>query len=260
MIQTANVALTDIKAAWRDRHIAIAFAAEDVQDVYRQTRLGPLWMLVSFVLFILAIVFIAGQTSMPNYLAFAALGFLVFNFISDVLIESTSLFRREQNYIKGTTLPISGYIFRATFRTLLREAFPMVAAFTMVLYTGLIPTGAWLYSLLAIVAIVLTAPAVYVVVGIGSVYFPDLSFVMANLVRLAFFLSPILWDHGNDPVRKAVFDWNPITHYITIVRDPILTGNPALHSWSIVIGLLIALWLLAIFLLGRFRHRLVFML
>lgn len=259
MLQLASIAIADIAAAWRGRRVALAFAAEDLQDVYRRTWLGPVWMLLSYLLFVLSIVLIAGHGAMPNYLAFVAIGLLVFNYIAEVLGESTTLFRKEQNYIKGTTLPIFSYVARSTFRTLLREAFPLVCAIVLVIYSGILPTFAWGYALLGVLLLVVTAPAVTTVFAIIGMIVPDMTFIMANAIRLGLFLSPVFWDHGGDPFRRFFFVWNPLTHYITIVRSPILTGDPAFTSWLVAIGLSVCFWILAIFLLGTYRNRIVFM-
>ena len=140
MLQPVSEAVGDLRAAWRGRRIAMAFAHEDVADAYRKTSLGPIWMLISYLLFNCAIVFVAGHPAdIPNYIGFVACGLLVFQFMSEVISDGVTLFHREQPYIKGTTLPISIYVFRLTCRSMLRNAYPLAGAVGLLLYSGEIP-------------------------------------------------------------------------------------------------------------------------
>lgn len=260
MLKLVEDAFADISAGWRNRSVALAFASEDVADLYRRTRLGPVWLILSFLVFVASIVFVVGGVSgIPHYLAFVACGLLVYNLMSEVLAESSNLFQREMAFIKGTTLPISIYVMRLTSRTLIRNIYPLAGALGLTLLDGVIPSPAWLYAALGLVLIIVAIPAVAMVFAILGVLFADTHFILQNLLRLAFFLTPVFWDHAGDRIRIIFYYWNPFTHFITIVRSPILTGDPALQSWIIAGGISLAAWILAIVLLGQFRRRIVFM-
>jgi len=256
-----ETAVADISAGWRRRAVASAFAAEDVADIYRRTFLGPIWSVVSFVLFVGSIVLIVGRGSgIPHYMAFVSCGLIVYLTLTEVLAESSNLFQREMAFIKGTTLPISIYIMRLTSKTLIRSIYPLLAALFLIMLDGVLPTAAWFYSALGVLLIILSIPAAATVVAILGVIVPDMHFIVQNVLRLAFFLTPVFWDHAGDRVRMLFFYWNPFTHYITIVRSPMLTGDPAIHSWMIACGISVVTWILAFLLLGKFRDRIVFML
>lgn len=261
MMNLISNAVADILAGWRNRAVALAFAAEDVADIYRRTFLGPTWSVLSFLLFVGSIVLIVGHSSgIPHYMAFVSSGLIVYLTMTEVLAESSNLFQREAMFIKGTTLPISIYIMRLTSKTVIRSIYPLLAALSLVLIDGVMPSFAWLYAALGILLIILTIPAAATAISILGVIIPDMHFIIQNILRLAFFLTPVFWDHAGDPIRLFFFFWNPFTHFITIVRSPMLTGEPALHSWAIAIVISIALWILAFVLLGKFRDRIVFML
>jgi ABC-type polysaccharide/polyol phosphate export permease len=261
MMKWIENATADISAGWRKRAVALAFASEDVADIYRRTFLGPAWSVLSFLLFVGSIVLIIGGASgIPHYMAFVASGLIVYLTMTEVLAESSNLFQREMAFIKGTTLPISIYIMRLTSKTIIRSIYPLLAALFLILIDGVLPTAAWVYSALGIVLILISIPAAATVVAILGVIVPDMHFIVQNILRLAFFLTPVFWDHAGDRIRMFFFYWNPFTHFITIVRSPMLTGDPALHSWAIACGISVVMWVLAIVLLGKYRDRIVFML
>jgi len=261
MVTWIENATADISAGWRKRAVALAFASEDVADTYRRTFLGPAWSVLSFLLFVGSIVLIVGQASgIPNYMAFVSIGLIVYLTMTEVLAESSNLFQREMAFIKGTTLPISIYIMRLTTRTIIRSIYPLLAALFLVLLDGVLPTASWIYSVLGILLMITSIPAAATVVAILGVIIPDMHFIVQNILRLAFFLTPVFWDHAGDRIRLFFFYWNPFTHFITIVRSPMLSGDPALHSWMIALGISVFLWILAFVLLGKFRDRIVFLL
>jgi ABC-type polysaccharide/polyol phosphate export permease len=261
MVKWIDNAVADIRAGWRLRAVALAFAAEDVKDIYRRTFLGPLWSVLSFLLFVGSIVLIVGHTSgIPNYTAFVASGLMVYLTMTEVMAESSNLFQREIAFVKGTTLPISIYILRLTTKTVIRSIYPLLAALFLILIDGVLPTTAWFYSALGVLLIILAIPAVATVVSILGVLLPDMHFIVQNILRLAFFLTPVFWDHAGDRIRMLFFYWNPFTHFITIVRSPLLTGDPASHSWVIALAISVVAWILAFLLLGKFRDRIVFLL
>jgi lipopolysaccharide transport system permease protein len=77
------------------------------------------------------------------------------------------------------------------------------------------------------------------------------------------FLTPVFWAHTSQTalsVRGIFYYWNPFTYFLEIVRVPILSGDAPLRSFALCIAISGAAWLLALFLLGRLRRQVVFML
>lgn len=252
-------ALADIRDAWRYRQTAFAFAAEDVADLYRRTWLGPIWLIISFLMFVMAIVFVAGSSNQAHYVGFVAIGYTVFSYLSEVISEGVALFRREKAFITGTTLPITLYVLRLASRTAFRGIYTLVACLGLVLYSGLYPNSDWLFSALAIGLILVTTPAAALVFAVIGALLPDTTFIVQNIMRLAFFLTPVFWTHSGSKVRALFYWWNPFTHFIEIVREPILTGDPALFSWGVALAITAGLWAVALLLLGIYRNRIVFL-
>jgi lipopolysaccharide transport system permease protein len=73
---------------------------------------------------------------------------------------------------------------------------------------------------------------------------------------VAFFLSPIIWSAEMlPPSRRYVADFNPLFHFIEVIRAPLL-GEP-LHmlSWIVVASLLVLGSVSTFVLFARFRAR-----
>lgn len=251
-------ALQDMAAGLRARSVWTALAAEDIDDAHRRTFLGPIWLLLNYLLFVGTFAVVFGRNfGIDDYSAYVALGLLVWLFVSETISQSVALFVREENFIKGTVLPFSVYVLRQCMQSTIRAGYALIGAIAVLLLTGIYPSWPWLWSAAGVLFVLLTAPAAVTVLAFAGAMLPDLQFVVANLVRLGMFLTPIFWSHeGQGGVRAAFYHLNPFTYYLAIVRAPILGGEAPVTAWGLCVAMTALLWIIAIPLLGRYRRQL----
>lgn len=255
-------ALGDFKDGLVRWRVWVALANEEISDQHRRTTLGPLWLVLNYLAFaaIFILIFKRGE-GIPNYEAYVAVGLFVWLYISETIVQSVSLFVREENFIKGTTLPLSVYVLRLTMQSIIRAGYMLAGCILLLLIFGAPVSFGWVWALLGFAIIFLTTPAAIVVFAMGGAFFPDIQFVVQNVMRLGMFLTPIFWtvrDSGG--VRRILADWNPFAYYLEIIRTPILTGNLPTHAFILCISMGLILWLAALLLTGRFRKQIVFVL
>lgn len=261
MLKVAQGAISDIGEAWRRRRVWITLASEDIGDQHRRTALGPLWLLINYLAYAGIFVVIFGHGRAPNFPAYVAIGLFVWLYFAEVLTQSTSLFLREESFIKGTTLPLSTYVMRLTAQSLIRAAYALAGCVVILLVTATPISVGWLWAAFGLLLIVLVTPAAIIVFAMAGAFFPDVQFVVTNLMRLGMFLTPIFWLHsGQGGLRAVFYYWNPFTYFLEIVRVPVLTGDVPARSLMLCVALGMILWVLALTLLGRFRKRIVFVL
>jgi lipopolysaccharide transport system permease protein len=257
MIKILEGAIADISAGLRFRLVWIALARESIDDQHRRTVLGPLWLLVNYLAFAGTFIFIfhAGTTT-PGYAAYVAIGLWVWLFIMETVNNSVSLFEREESMIKGTALPLSVYVMRATLQSTIRAAYPAAGCALIVLLSGtaLTPSAAW--GILGILLILLITPAVVICFAFFGVFFPDSQFLVSNLMRVGMFVTPVFWsDPGSGGVRGAFYHYNPFTWFLDIVRAPVLSGEIPWGALGLCTGIGAVAWIVALLLLGAFRRQ-----
>jgi ABC-type polysaccharide/polyol phosphate export permease len=262
MFESARRGLADLDAALKLKNVWWALASEDIADAHRRTMLGPVWPLLNYLLFVGALVLVLGSgAGSVNFAAYVASGMLVWLFINDVMSMSVTLFTREAGFIKGTVLPVSVYVLRQSMVIAIRSFYALLGAIPILLYNGMEFTPALLSVPLAILLLLLAAPAVAVLFGIGGIYFPDLQFVVVNATRLLMFITPVFWVHHDmGGMLSLLYYWNPLTHYIEILRTPVVEGVVPVNSWVVTLPLTAFLLVSALFALGRFNRRIVFQL
>lgn len=255
-------AINDLKGGLSRWRVWVALASEDISDQHRRTTLGPLWLLLNYLAFAgtFILIFRRGE-GVPHYETYVAVGLFVWLYISETIVQSVSLFVREENFIKGTTLPLSVYIFRLTMQSMIRAGYMLGGCFMLLFLVGAPLSFGWLWALLGLAIIFLITPAAIAVFAMGGAFFPDLQFIVQNIMRLGMFLTPIFWTAGDSSgTRRILADWNPFSLFLDIVRNPILNGDVQLNTIGVCVSMGALLWLVALLFLGLFRRQIVFVL
>lgn len=258
LLSIIGSALDDLVAGFRKHRVWVALATEDIGDQHRRTTLGPFWLLINYLAFAGTFIFVfdRGGDSGPSYPVFVALGLLVWFFIMETVTSSVTLFVREESFIKGTTLPLSVYVFRATLQAIIRAAYAAAGCALILVLSGVAFTPAWGWSVVGLLVVLLTAPAAVICFAFFGAFFPDSQFVVANLMRVGMFLTPVFWsDPGTGGVRGFFYHYNPFTWFLEIVRIPIVSGEAPLTALGFCLATGLATWFVALLLLGGLRRQ-----
>ncbi|RVB80550.1 ABC transporter permease [Mesorhizobium sp. M6A.T.Cr.TU.014.01.1.1] len=243
------------------RSVWMALAHEDIGDHHKRTALGPIWLLINYLAFAGTFVVIFGDNqSVPHFAAYVATGLFVWLYLTEVTTQSVTLFNREESFIKGTTLPLTVYILRMTMQSVIRAGYALIGCLAILLLVGTPVTVGWLWSGLALIMIVVATPAAILVLAVAGAFFPDLSFIVQNLMRIGMFITPIFWMRPDGGVRGELYRWNPFTYFLEIVRLPVINTEFPVAAFGICATIILFLWVLAALLLGGYRKKIVFML
>jgi lipopolysaccharide transport system permease protein len=107
--------------------------------------------------------------------------------------------------------------------------------------------------------ILLVTPAMITVFAFLGAFFPDSQFIVGNLLRVGMFFTPVFWVYkGQEGIQRYAYHWNPFTYFLEIVRLPILNGELPAHAFGVTIIMSLAIWMIALLLLGRYRKQVIF--
>lgn len=254
-------ALDDIRQGLKMRRVWLALAQEDIGDQHRRTALGPLWLLLNYLILAGTFVFLFRRgAGIPDYVAYVSTGLLVWFYIMEVINLSVSLFVREESFIKGTRLPLSVYVLRLEMQSVIRAGYALIGCAVFLAMSDVSFNAAWGWSGLGILLILATAPAAIIVFAFLGAFFPDSQFIVSNVMRVGMFLTPVFWAYreGDDGVRHTFYHFNPFTYFLEIVRVPILSGEFPARSFTVCLIICLCLWFTSLVLLGTLRRRIVF--
>jgi len=78
--------------------------------------------------------------------------------------------------------------------------------------------------------------------GILSARFRDLPQIIASILQVAFFITPIIWMPEAAHKRPLLIEANPFYHFIELLRAPMLGHAPTLANWSVAIAITLLGW------------------
>jgi ABC-type polysaccharide/polyol phosphate export permease len=256
-------AFGDIMAATRRLHLVGMLGWQDVRQRYRRSILGPFWLTISMGVMIGTIGLVFGQifnSPMKVYLPFLASGMILWGFISGVVTEGCDCFIAAEGIIKQLPIPLFVHVLRMVWRNLLILAHNIVI-FPLVLLAVSRPIG-WL-ALLAIpglLVVLANLTWVALLLGVLCTRYRDLSQIIASLLQVLYFLTPIMWMPASLPSRAATYllDFNPVYHILSLVRLPLMDQLPSQSNWVVSLSICVVGWAVALFMYGRYKRRIAY--
>ncbi|HXI86336.1 MAG TPA: ABC transporter permease, partial [Parvularculaceae bacterium] len=252
----------DIAAGFKMSHVWRAFAWDEMQQRYRRSILGILWIFVSYAVFVGAIAFFfAGFAQMGSrrFTIYVALGFSTFQFLVGNITDGCQVFSSSGHWIKSATLPYSIYVYKSVFRSIFTFALQLAVTIMIMAYFGERPTWQFLLALPALAIFLLDAVALQYLLGLFGARYRDVPHLIGTLTRVLFFMTPIIWVREEMHGVRAVFaDFNPLTHFLEIFRAPLMGAAPRLVSWEVALVATGVIWLAAAVAAWRMRRRLPF--
>jgi homopolymeric O-antigen transport system permease protein len=256
-----SAALADIVEGASKSWMWTAFAIQDIKLRYRGSILGPFWLTISTLVMVSSMgVIYARLFNMPasQYLPYLMVGLILWQFISAVISEGCSTFLSVDNIIQQVPMPFSIHVFRTVFRNIIVLAHNAVIIPLGLLILG-VPIG-W-RALELIPALCLYAVNGFwigLLLGMLSARFRDVPPIIANIVQVLFFVTPIIWHVESLGDLRVIGDVNPAFAAIDVVRAPLLGVSTNVYSWPVFLAFtLFGCWgTFVIF--ARFRARIAY--
>ncbi|MEE4208352.1 MAG: ABC transporter permease [Parvularcula sp.] len=244
-----NAVAEDFLAPIRQWRVWWLLGAQDIRMRYRRSAIGPFWISLSMATLVIGIGFLySGIFSLEfkPYLAWLATSFLVWNVVSAALIEGCGALVDAESHLKSSRIAVPLYAARVAWRTTLVFLHNLLVIMLVLLYCD-VETG--FTVLLAAPGYLLLTAFVFlasVIMGPLTLRFRDVKQIMASIVQIMFFVTPIIWMPDQGRVPSLMIEGNPLYHLIEIVRAPLLGTPPTLLNWSVSIAMIAAMTLLAL--------------
>lgn len=230
----------------------------DILQRYRRSLLGPLWLTASMAIMITALSVVYARIfkiALDDFMPFLCVGMLVWGLVSTILIEAGSLFTGSESYIKQIRLPYSIYVYRFMWGKIIIFAHNFVIYFGVMFYFHSWPGGVLVYALPGFLLVIVNGALASMYLGMISARFRDIPQIIASVVQIVFFITPIMWKPELLGDHSALMTLNPFYHICEIIRGPLLGQVPSFSNYFAV-GLITVLnLLLASVFFVRFRSR-----
>ncbi|MGE3402150.1 MAG: ABC transporter permease [Vicinamibacterales bacterium] len=239
--------------------------SRDLRARYRGSLLGFAWSFINPLLllliytFVFTIVIPARGMGVEPYAVFLFCGILPWTWFSSSLLESSNVLVAGGNLIKKVMFPAEVLPLVTVVAGLVHFCFglPILAAFLIYFGVPVHPDLA-LLPLIVLAQLVLTIGLALLVSSL-TVHFRDVRDLLANLLTLWFFATPIIYPVEQAPPRvQQLLNLNPFTHLAVLYQEALFRQEPFDETWRLGVVVAIALVTLAVgyFVFDRLRDTL----
>jgi lipopolysaccharide transport system permease protein len=222
--------------AWRQRAIVAALTRRELVARYRGGVLGFFWSLLNplLLLAVYATIFrlvFTPRADVRPYALFLFGGVLVWGFVSAAMLDSAETFRSNGPLLRKTTVAPEVFPVVAVAARLahLGLALPVLAAAIVVsAVRGSVRPGlAALEFPLVLFLLCGLMLGLALVIAPLAVHFGDVRDLLANLLTLAFFVTPILYPVSSVPERfRPLLRINPFASFFAAIQDTVFFFRP----------------------------------
>jgi lipopolysaccharide transport system permease protein len=247
----------NLREVWEYRDLLFFMIWRDLKARYRQTALGPLWIIIqpflSMVLYTLVFGLIAKLPSEGKpYAVFAYVALLPWNLFTTAVSSATNSFLSSiglisKVYFPGLIIPLAQVV-----SALADFAISFVILLGMLFYLQITPTwGILLIPVFVVIAIVMGLGIGFWFSGV-SVYYRDFTNLVGYFVRALMYASPVVYSITIIPEEwRTLYRLNPMTGVIEGFRWALLgTGQPP--DWTLLLSLIL---FLPILIVGLYVHK-----
>jgi len=233
----------------------------DIRQQYKRSTFGPLWITLSMALFIVILGILYAylfRRDLAVYMPHLTLGYILWTAISTFVESGTRSFIGADGIIKQLFAPLSVHAYRLAWVNLLTLAHHAVIFVGVAIYFSIAPSLKWLLVIPGLLLVTLTGVWVTLLLGMVSARFRDIPQLIGSVMRVMFFLTPVIWQADLVPHRAVFLTANPFYHYIELIRGPLLNKPIDPLHWQVAIAVTVIGWIVTIFVFRTFRARIAY--
>ena len=246
------------------RGLIQSLVARELKARYRGSVLGFFWSFVNPLLLLLVYTFVfayvmtpAQSKEIPNFALFLFCGLLPWTWFQTSLVESSNILISGGNLIKKVMFPAEVLPIVTVLANLVHFllGLPILLAFLIYFGRPLHATELVWFPLVVLVQLLLSVGLALILSAL-TVHFRDIKDILANIMSLWFFSTPIIyyWRFAPAPIQPYL-NLNPFTH-LAISYQEILYLDGDFGHWKWLLALTVGsglLFLFAYFLFDRLR-------
>jgi lipopolysaccharide transport system permease protein len=231
--------LANLRQLFRYRALISSLVARELKARYRGSVLGFFWSFVNplLLLVIYTVVFTVvlpgvHPPELEPYAVFMFCGILPWTWFSSSLLESSNVLVAGGNLIKKVLFPAEVLPIVTVLAGLVHFCLglPILAAFLIYYRVPVTPTDLLWLPLIVAIQLVFTVGLALLVSAL-TVHFRDVRDLLANLLTLWFFATPIIYPITQAPERvRRLLNLNPFTHLVIAYQEVLFKSGPFMQS------------------------------
>jgi ABC-type polysaccharide/polyol phosphate export permease len=244
---------------WRVWHL---LGVSELRNRYARSRFGQVWLVLSTGSMIgaLAVVWsLLWNQSLHELMPFIGISIIMWNFLSQVLTECTSIFVTHSNFYRNQKMNLSVSIYSVIYKNTLILAHNFIIIVVLILAFA-VPIDLWILQIIP--GLILTWIALGwsgCLIAMVCVRYRDIIQLITTWLTVFFFITPVMWKPDFLPRQyHFIIEWNPLAQFLELLRAPFLGQPVSGHTWLVTIAIALGGGLLSLPVIGRYQRRVIF--
>jgi ABC-type polysaccharide/polyol phosphate export permease len=256
------LAWQDLRVSMIDWRMWLLLGINDVRQRYRRSRLGQFWITLAMAITIVTLGFLYAflfHQPLAVYLPYLGTSFVIWGLLSGIVLDSCSVFIGAEGYLRQVPLPKSVFVHRMLVRNAITFLHNIIIVPPLYIIFGVPLHWSLLLALIGVVFILLNGVWIGLFLGTICARFRDMPQIIASLMQVAFYLTPVMYRRGQLPEKwRWLFQLNPFQSFLDIVREPMLGNMPPLIAWEVCGVVTVVGCVVTTLFFSRFRARIVY--
>ena len=253
-----NKAVKDCLVGLCKYELWIYLSWQEVRQRYRRSMLGPLWITLSMAVFVSIIGPLYSRLfnqNLNDYLLGLSLGFVAWNYISLTINDFSQALINSEKFILQIKLPYSIYIYKTILRNLIIFFHNLIVVIAVYFLFPAKDPGNWLFFVSGLIILSLNLVWIGIFISLICTRFRDLNQLLANVIQISFFLTPIIWYPKALGTKSWILEYNIFYHFVELVRSPLVYPSAYLHHLQISFSILVAGTFFSLFFYNKYINR-----
>jgi lipopolysaccharide transport system permease protein len=193
-----------------------------------------------------------------DYFLKLAVSLVFWQLISQYITEACGAFISAEAFIKQIRLPLTIHVLKVVWKNGVIFCHNFLVVVAVLAYFQ--PALGYHLLLLPFALFLLAVNAVWIgiVLGLLCARFRDIPQIVASLMGVAFFLTPVMWQPDMLGKHQWVVNLNPFYHFIEIVRAPLVAAPVNVLSWIAVVAITVIGIAVMLAMFSKYRSRIAY--
>ena len=205
---------------------------------YRRAFIGPLWEVIIVAVWVGGLGLLFGRLlghDQSGYLVYMTSGVVLWQYMSSTLTTGANVFVANSRQIVSINNPLYTYVLRNVVEHLVKFSIHSLVFIAVMILTRTPAKPAMLLAVPGFAILVVTTLWALPLLGFIGTRFRDFTHLIRAGMRFLFFATPVFWYTDGLDDRAFLADYNLFTHFLEIVRGPLIGESASLTSWTVVL-------------------------
>ena len=240
--------IQDFKQAYKEKDLWINLAWIEMKRKYNGTKLGIIWQILSTLIIGLCLGYFYSiiLSQKPDvYIPYLISGLVVWNIISQYITDGCKVFISNGKQIKEVPINYFSYVCKLLLKNIFIFVFGCISISIVLVYFDKFKDVDPFGVILGLIIVTLNGFWFSILIGMLTLFIRDITELISNVMRLVFFITPVLWVPALAGSRAYLVHLNPLFYFLDVIRSPILgqalNQNTLLITCTIgIIGLVLS--------------------